>query len=230
MNTRTAIANINRHGVLLVFPFQNRKEPASLWRAAHPRTPLEWEWNDDGDDRVPEMWLLMKRLSDCREVIYSKWYQGRATFFSRDLFRAMLAMFHQPVNGVSPLINRSRTAQSMFEALEMDSPLSTKELKRATDLQGKWNESLYGRGLKELFLRLEVVGFGEVDDGAFPSLAVGATHLLYEDLWGEAMTLSIEKAESQIQDKMPTDSILRKFFDKQWRASRARLKGRDEKY
>jgi hypothetical protein len=37
--------------------------------------------------------------------------------------------------------------------------------------------------MKFLWTRLLIVGVGEVDDGAFPSLAVGATELVFEDLW-----------------------------------------------
>ncbi|MBS2027495.1 MAG: hypothetical protein JST54_06265 [Deltaproteobacteria bacterium] len=37
--------------------------------------------------------------------------------------------------------------------------------------------------MKALWTRLLIVGAGEVDDGAFPSLAIGSTALLFEDLW-----------------------------------------------
>src|SRR5215468_1636508 len=87
-----AVDRIRERGVLLVFPINNRAEPRSLWSEFFPGTKMVWDWNEDGDTRVAEMWQLMKLLSDSREVVYSKWYQGRATFFSRELFAAMLAL------------------------------------------------------------------------------------------------------------------------------------------
>jgi hypothetical protein len=207
-----AISVINTQGVLLVFPVNNKKEPKSLWSEFFPRTKMVWEWDEDGDERVSKMWMLMKKLSDCRDVVYSKWFQGRATFFSRELFTAMLALRMPLLDDTKEL---SRTARQLLEALEQDSPLSTKELKLQTELRGKENESAYNRALKELFQQLLVVGFGEVDDGAFPSLAIGSTRVLYEDLWESAKTLSIAEAESAIARWMPESSP----FERAWRKS-----------
>jgi hypothetical protein len=68
--------------------------------------------------------------------------------------------------------------------------------------------------MKDLFSRLLIVGFGEVDDGAFPSLAVGATELLYDDLWRQAESMSIRKAQAMVDHLMPPSSHFRRFFDK----------------
>ena len=170
-----------------------------------------WDWNEDSDHRVGDMWQMMKRLSDCREVVYSKWYQGRATFFSQDLFIAMLALRQTHRTARHEL---SGTARHIFEVLENNSPLSTKQLKEFTDLQGRHNEAAYTRGMKELFQRLLIVGFGEVEDGAFPSLAVGATELLFEDLWKESAGLSAEKAKRTIDQLMPEKSHFRRYYEK----------------
>jgi len=105
-------------------------------------------------------------------------------------------------------------SQIILETLESDSPLSTKELKRFTDLQGKENEAAYNRATKELFSRLLVVAFGEVDDGSFPSLAIGATRLIYEDLWNEALEMDPNRAETVIDKYMPAGSLFRKQFEK----------------
>ena len=206
MNKR-ALDKINKNGVLLVFPIKNRKEPHSLWSALHPKKIMRWEWDDSGDNNVANMWSLMKRLSSCREVVYSKWYQGRATFFSRPLFSAMLC-----VSMRAPQQELSFIAQEILEVLENDSPLSTKELKKITELQGKLNEPQYSRAMKELFSRLLIVGYGEVDDGAFPSLAVGATKTLYEDLWLEAAEMDPFDAQKQIERWMPSGALTRKYF------------------
>ena len=206
-----AIASIRQHGALLVFPINNREHPHSLWSEFFPKMKMVWEWNEDSDHRVWDMWQMMKRLSDCREVVYSKWYQGRATFFSHELFAAMLAVRRAHLIGRHEF---SETARILYEVLENNSPLSTKELKQVTDLQGRLHEAEYSRGMKELFSRLLIVGFGEVEDGAFPSLAVGATELLYEDLWREGAELPLSRAQDTLDRLMPPGSHFRKFFDK----------------
>jgi hypothetical protein len=183
-----AIRAINRQGCLLVFPIDNRKEFASIWSEFYPRTPMRWEWDEDGDDRVARLWHLRAELSTCNDVIYTKWFRGRATFFSRPVFTALLRLLGNSELGLS------REAKLILETLKLDSPLSTKQLKRATDLQGRFNEAAYQRALKELFSRMLIVGYGEVDDGAFPSLAIGATQNIFEELWTESRELSREEA------------------------------------
>lgn len=210
MQAKKAIRKINENGILLVFPINNREEPNSLWAELHPRTKMRWEWTEDGDDKVGDMWLLMKHLSDKREVVYSKWYQSRATFFSRDLFAAMLCILKKTARHE----HLSFTARNLLDALESDSPLSTKELKKITDLRGRDNEPEYQRGMKALFNTMLIVAFGEVDDGAFPSLAVGSTELLYEDLSLQADEMKVSKAQEIVDRYIPVGSLFRKYFDK----------------
>lgn len=206
-----AIKTINARGILLVFPINNKSEPKSLWSEFYPRTKMRWEWDESSDNRVGNMWQLMKRLSDSRHVVYSKWYQGRSTFFSLELFRAILCLFQKQIE-MSETV--SRPAKELLDILESDSPLSTKQLKKMADLQGKANESTYQKAMKQLFTRFQVVAFGEVDDGAFPSLAVGATKHLYEDLWTEAKMLDAKAAQKVVDQYLPPGSAVRKFFDK----------------
>jgi hypothetical protein len=108
----------------------------------------------------------------------------------------------------------STSARTLFEVLENNSPLSTKELRALTGFRGRENEAVYARAMKELFTRLLIVGFGEVDDGAFPSLAVGATELLYEELWHDASDMSPEKARGVVDGLMLSGSHFRKFLEK----------------
>jgi hypothetical protein len=211
LQASNAVRSIHENGVLLVFPINNRELPLSLWSEFFPRTKMVWDWNDDAAGPVHEMWSLMKRLSDCRDVVYSKWYQGRATFFSRELFEAMLCLRCLRADARRGL---SFTARALFEVLENNSPLSTRRLKELTDLQGKLHEAEYSRAMKDLFTRLLIVGFGEVDDGAFPSLAVGSTELLFDDLWRNAEDMPDRKAQSTVDRLMPQASHFRRFFDK----------------
>lgn len=203
-----AIEKINLNGCLLVFPIKNAKEPKSIWSEFYPRSEMIWSWDEDSDNRIGNMWLLMKKLSDCNQVVYSKWYSGRATFFSRELFKAML------VTKLASQPKISRKSQEILSVLEDNSPISSKELKIITELRGKENEGLYHRSLKELFLSLRIIGYGEVEDGFFPSLAVGATRLLYEDLYREAQKMTKDEAQKIIDSLLPAGSKLRKFWDK----------------
>lgn len=219
-----SIEAINKAGVLLVFPVKNAKEPASIWSALYPRSQMVWDWDSTGSKKVHDLWFLMKRLSACQKVVYSKWYQGRATFFSRELFKALLRVHRFDSDGLakdfsalSADLEVHSYAKQILEALEMDSPLSTRDLKKITELQGRMYEGLFNRSLKLLFLNFLVVGFGEVDDGAFPSLAVGATKLLYEDLWQEASSASLREAEKLIHAKMHPNSKFARFYKRTYK-------------
>jgi len=207
----SALESIRRHGALLVYPINNREQPHSLWAEFFPSSRMVWDWNEDSDHRVGDMWQVMKRLSDCREVVYSKWYQGRATFFAPEVFSAMLS---ERRACQTPRHQLSKTARALFEVLENNSPLSTRKLKEFAGLQGKVNEAAYSRGMKELFTRLLIVGFGEVEDGAFPSLAVGATELLFDDLWRDGAEMSPVIAKATLERFMPTGSQFRRHFEK----------------
>ncbi len=211
MTPQEAIKKINQKGVLLVFPIKNRTDVPSLWHEFFPRTKMRWEWDEGADNRVGRLWVLMKKISNIQDVVYSKWFQGRATFFSRELFTALLCLSLK--NAIEDA-EVPYTSRLLLEALEESSPLSTKELKAATELQGKDNASAYDRGMKWLFARFQIVGYGEVDDGAFPSLAVGATKLLFEEIWTEAHEMDEEEAQKIADQFLPQDSPFRKFFEK----------------
>ncbi|HEX4998898.1 MAG TPA: hypothetical protein VFY29_11770 [Terriglobia bacterium] len=207
-----AIARINQLGALLVFPADNRPEPRSLWSEFHPRAEMRWEWSGGGDSRVWRMWAMMKRLSSGHDVVYSKWYAGRATFFSQELFTALLAESirdrRDPADGIDP------HARQILEILDSNSPLSTRQLKLEAGLAGRENEGLYGRSVKALFTRFLIIAPGEVDEGSFPSLALGSTRLLREDLWAAAERMSATRAQKTIDRFMPPSSRFRRFLER----------------
>lgn len=224
LRVSAAVDRIRVRGALLVFPIKNRALPLSLWSEFFPKSEMVWDWNEDADSRIGELWQLMKVLSDCREVVYSKWFQGRATFFSPELFSAMLR-----IHGArrDPKRDLSRNARAILEVLEDNSPLSTRDLKRAADLQGKLHEAAYTSATKELFTRLMIVGFGEVEDGAFPSAAIGATELLFGELWGAAAEMPLRDAWETVDRFLPEDPPFRKFFDRTLQSPQ-RAAGRDD--
>ncbi len=176
-----------------------------MWRELHPRTPMRWEWDDAGDGRVARLWHLRAELSSSDQVIYTKWFRGRATFFSRPAYTALLRL-------VGSEAGLSRPARDILENLKLESPLSTQALKRATGLQGRQAESAYERALRELWARALIVGYGEADEGAFPSLALGATQVIFESLWDESARLSLEQAQSQLEKRLGPDSPWMKHF------------------
>jgi hypothetical protein len=205
-----ATAAINQAGALLVFPLDNRKEPASLWSHFYPRSTMKWEWDDSGDNRVADLWHLKTELSTTQKVVYTKWFRGRATYFSKLLFVPLL----RTLNLDSPDSGLSTQARQILRILEGESPLSTKEIKRQASLQGREFEPTYERAMKELWSRCLIVAFGEVDDGAFPSLAVGATRVLFEDLWSQAWRLDPSEATKRIEEVLPRQNLFYKHYQK----------------
>lgn len=208
MDVRGAVAKINKRGILLVYPVQNRREPPSLWTELHPRSEMRWEWDDGSDSRVAALWHLREQISKSGKAVYAKWYQSRATFFSKALFPQVLSALGAHEGHLSP------AARGVLRVLEEDSPLSTKELKRRTGLVGKRFEKEYDKALKELWRGLFIVGWGEVDDGAFPSLNMGATSLLFDALWSEAQGLDRKAAEATVAQELGADSLFFKFLQK----------------
>ena len=208
MDLRTAITKVNKRGMLLVFPINNRKEPASLWSEFFPRSEMRWEWDEDGDNRVGQLWHLRERLSSSGKVVYTKWFRGRATVISFELCAAMMRLLKTTED-----LPVSFQAQEVMDLLNEDSPLSTKQLKKQAGLQGRDLEKVYTAALKQLWSRLLVVGFGEVDEGAFPSLAIGSTRVLFEELWQESRSLSQKEAVKTVDQFLPKGSAFRKFFD-----------------
>lgn len=209
MKKSFAIDAIKKHGMLLVYPIDNKKEPKSLWSVAYPRSTMRWEWDQGGDDRVANLWHLREELSRSKKVVYTKWFRGRATFFSRPVFQALLALSLKEENLLDSL---SSPARDLLQALEEESPLSTKQLKRITGLVGRDVESTYQRALKELWNRFLIVGFGEVEEGAFPSLAIGSTRLLFEDIYEEARGMNAGEIHKTLDPFWEAQPLAHKQF------------------
>lgn len=209
MKASAARAAIQKYGMCLVFPINNAKEPPSLWYHFFPKNKMRWEWDDSGDSRVADLWRLREELASSRKVVYCKWYRGRATFFSPDAFPAFVSGIHR----TPPLLgDLSPEALEIRAILEDNSPLSTKQLKRASELVGRPLEGIYSKALRQLWNALLIVGVGEVDDGAFPSLSMGATSLMFEDLWIEAMQGSPAKHEA-LRERVFKSMNLRTYYE-----------------
>ena len=204
---KKAIQAIQQHGALLTFSINNKKEPLSLWSTLYPRSDMKWEWNEDSDPRVAQLWHLREQLSTSREVIYSKWYQGRATFFSLEAFQHLLSA-KKAFEKRSHL--GSREAKEIIEALEMDSPLSTRQIKEVAELRGKNFEAQYNRVMKELWWSGLIVAFGEIEDSSFPSLAVGATVTLFEEVWSGAKKLNPDESLHWLEKKLGPQNLFYK--------------------
>lgn len=208
MSQAKAIKAINRDGLILVFPIDNKKDPHSLWYELHPKTKMRWEWDEDGDNRVAELWHLRTQLSTTKKVVYTKWFRQRATYFSLDLFRACLRLQKEKE------LLLSRESRDILDTLRSDSPLSTKQLKEAVNLQGRMLEPLFNRSMKPLWDHFQIVAFGEFEDSSFPSLGIGATQTLFEDLWLEANELPLDQAQKLLDKHMPEGSLWRKYWNR----------------
>jgi hypothetical protein len=161
---------------------------------------------------------LKTELSTTGKVVYSKWYRGRATYFSKPLFVAILRALNPHLDdSFRNQATLSVPARKILEVLQAESPLSTKELKRLSDMKGRERERMYEKALKELWSRCLIVAYGEVDDGAFPSLAVGSTEALFEELWSEALALDPAEAENRIQKTLNSDNETENLFFKFFR-------------
>ncbi|MBL7687779.1 MAG: hypothetical protein JNJ49_07070 [Bdellovibrionaceae bacterium] len=166
----------------------------SLWQALFPRSKMRWEWDDSADSRVVQLWHLRREIAESQKVIYSKWYRDRATVFSMPCFRALYRVLEPARQALSA------DAREILELLEYESPLSTKQLRRGVGLQGKENEKRFHAATRELWRSLAMVGIGEIDDGAFPSLAHAATHTVFEDQAARAGRLSVQDAWEQLAE------------------------------
>lgn len=209
LTVKDAIRAIEHRGILLVYPIDNQQEPASLWNEFFPKSEMRWKWDSDGDDRVALLWHLREKLSCSGKVVYAKWFRGRATFFSLSVFADLLSVL-----GTRRIDRRTLRleAAKILETLESDSPLSTKQLKITTELRGKLNEPAYERSMKQLWQRLAIVGFGEVADGAFPSLSVGASQHLFENAWNEAGKKDPTASLESLRKKLGEDSLFWQFL------------------
>jgi hypothetical protein len=179
-----AVAAIERHGVMLVYPVKNvSRSPHSLWAEFYPRRTMRWAWDASADPRVAEIWHLRERIARSKKVVYSKWLTGRATFFSKPAFQAILACL---MKGNEILGELSRTSRELYEILSDDSPQPTGALRERAGLEGRFNEAELNRAIKPLWSRMLIVGTGEVEERGFPSLAIGTTELIHEPLWLKA--------------------------------------------
>lgn len=180
MKLARGAAVIDRVGICLVYPIDGKPELPSLWSEIHPRRAMKWAWDADADPRVAEIWHLRSALAESSDVAYGKWFRGRATFFSLPVFHAILGRLSEAGDLLAGLPHESL---EILERLREVSPRSTKELRAEVGLRGKPFESLFAHAMKALWTRCLIVGTGEVADGAFPSLAVAATEMMFEDAW-----------------------------------------------
>jgi hypothetical protein len=183
---------VDRLGICLVYPIDDKPELPSLWGAIHPGQKMEWAWDADADPRVARMWHLRGALAESSDVAYAKWFRGRATFFSLPVFHAILGRLH---DAGDPLAGLPHESLEILERLREVSPRSTKELRAEVGLKGKAFESIFMHAMKALWARLLIVGTGEVPDGAFPSLAVAATEMMFEDLYNARNDVPPDAAE-----------------------------------
>lgn len=204
------IQAINDKGILLVFPIKNKKEPVSLWSVLYPKSEMVWEWNEDSDGRISKLWVDRENLSRSLEVVYTKWYQGRATFFSKQVFILMLSY----LKSCSSQNHLPAPSKQVLEELNDESPLSTKKIKANLEWQGKLMELYYNRAMKPLWVGLHITGFGEEHDSSFPSLNMASTRSLFEEEWEASTKITADSAYKELQKRLGKDSLFLSYADK----------------
>lgn len=204
------VSAIEKNGCLLVYPLENRKEPASLWSALYPRSPMRWEWDAEADARVSELWILREELARSGQVVYAKWFRGRATFFSQEVFANLLSY----LGSSQGQVKLSPSSQEALDSFLLDSPQSTKVIKENLGWQGRLMESHYNRAMKPLWNYLFIVGWGEVDDSSFPSLNMAATQTMFEDLWLQSQQQNPLAAEKNLVKILGEDNVFYKYAKK----------------
>ncbi len=219
LSLRSAIAAIKRHHALLVFPINNKPLPLSLWSVFHSGKKMEWDWSGVGSELIPTLWHLRTELATSNEVVYAKWYQGRATLFSFELFTNLLSTYSSLPD---PLAGASDEAKIIHSILMDDSPLPTKELKLRVREESATVTNTFDRSMKELWKRFLIVGYGEAEEGGFPSLAVGTTKNLFEELWDTSLTITSELRDKNLSMLLDKESLFIKHFVRQSKNSRKR--------
>jgi hypothetical protein len=166
----------------LVYPLKGKDQWPSLWHHLYPRRPMNWSWDSEADPRISQLWADREDLASQKLAVYTKYFRDRATFFSKPYFVSLLRE-HRPWTKKPS----DRLSRWLLDSLLDNTPQSTKMLKRRwRSLDGSAPNGNWDRSLKTLFRGLWIVGLGEEDDGAFPSLRLGATELAWEELWQEA--------------------------------------------
>lgn len=210
LNEKQGVDWVLKAGALLAFPITNKTEPSSLWSLAHPRKKMKWEWDDGADSAVAEMWHFRERLSRSKKVVYAKWFKGRATFLAPDVFIHLRAALR-----VLPKI--SSCASDILALLEEQSPLSSKQIRKGMMDQNGFTSKDVERAFRELWQRLLIVGRGEIDDGAFPSLAIASASLAFDAECSRAEGIAPEESLRWIETRLGEENL---FFKELRRLTR----------
>lgn len=211
MSYARAVKAINKHHILLVYPIKNAPEPQSLWSILHQGVEMHWDWSEHADRRIEKMWHLKDELCEHRDVVYAKWFRGRATFFSKEIFPAFLRVL-----GTTQFdeVLQSRDGDAIYQQLLDNSPQTPSMLKEAVEMESEHNRARFDKAMNVLWKRLFIVGTGEVDEGQFPALAAGATRHMFEDLWDEAEEMTLADAQDLIAKNLSPDSLFLKFLQR----------------
>lgn len=199
---KKVLKTLEEVGCLFVYPNKEKRVAVpSIWDVLYPNLEMVWDWSDEAHSAVATVWRFREALSRSGDAVYTKWYKGRALFFSKQAFVALAQFLNSP----RLIESLPREAAEIWELLNESSPQSSKELRENAGFRGKPFESLYQKSLKTLFERLLIVGYGEVDDGAFPSLSLGATPLMFEELWKDIQKK--QNPKSPLKGILPPDIL-----------------------
>jgi hypothetical protein len=123
----------------------------------------------DWDEETGKVWLLRGRLAQLGEAWYGEWLRRKGTFVAVALLPAALRWLGTPADeqgGVALAGAASPEARSLFEALLVEGPLSSVELRRATDLTGAERTATFSRALTALRRRMLITTYGVEGGGS----------------------------------------------------------------
>ena len=146
-------------------------------------------------------------LSESREFVCLKWFQGKATFFNADSFSYLVAFLNSEKR--IPLL--SVKAQEALEFLEDSSPHSLREIKIALGWVGPLHAKEFNQMMKELWQLGLIAAWGNGDRCAFPSTMVAASRQLFEPYWQEARKHSPSEALSLLGAMWGNENPFLKF-------------------
>ena len=159
-----AVRFIDAVGFCLLFPVKNVLLP-SLYYAMTRRIPITW------DKYTVKLWEWKDELPRRRRALYTKYFRGRGTFFSR----AMLANFLALRGGSARIAGHetfysagkvSHDARTLWQTLAEHGPLATLELRHACKLDSKAGNTRFKKAILELQCLLVVTHFGAEQETA----------------------------------------------------------------
>lgn len=222
-NRAEALAYVNERGFVYFWPIKGVELP-SLWAAVAGDRPVA----DAHDDPGHITWRWKDEMLGARQWYYAKVLRGKATMIALDIvpyFYALSENFGDPAVDYLQLYADgllSREAKTIYEALLVEGPLDTVNLRRKIHMTGRSSNSPFERGLVALQRDFKILPVGIAEAGAWRySFIYDLVHRTYPDLPEAARPITRRQAHQKLASLYfaslgaATEAEVRKLF--QWR-------------